>query len=78
MEPLDGYVAVCLALATDIYALIMLIYPSQTECSERYKFPYRKILARAYRDAKCTSVCLSVCLSGSINGITFDPLHEIN
>ena len=24
------------------------------------------------------SVCVSVCVSESKNGITFDPLHEIN
>ena len=24
------------------------------------------------------SVCVSVCLSDGKNGITFDPLHEIN
>ena len=38
------------------------------------KFHVEKNLARAYRDAKCASVCLS----GGKNGITFDPLHEIN
>ena len=51
---------------------------SLTKCCERYKFPYRKNLARAYRDAKCASVCLSVCLSDGKNRITFDLLHEIN
>ena len=38
------------------------------------KFHVEKNLARANRDAKCASVCLS----GGKNGITFDPLHEIN
>ena len=45
-------------------------------------FHIEKNLARAFRDAKCASVCVSVCvyvcMSEGKNGITFDPLHEIN
>ena len=54
-----------------------LYYPSQMKEHSVVKginFHIEKNLAHAYRDAKCASVCLS----DGKNGITFDPLHEIN
>ena len=57
---------------------LFLSFTNEVSVVKGINFHIEKNLARAYRDAKCVSVCVSVCLSVGKNGITFDPLLEIN